>query len=77
MQLKELIEDIMRIDPELRDDDKSLLLEVWRRQGLRLDDPQKKFIQDFGTNPESVRRTRQKIQEEGHLWPEKKQQTFC
>lgn len=77
MTLRTLIEGIMEKFPALRANDKKLILVVWNQQGLELTQEQTSYILTCCANPETVRRLRQKIQEEGHLWPEKKQQTFC
>lgn len=69
--LKEIIQQILTSYPDTRDNDRLLMLKVWAFENPRLrDDPNFSFKQ-FGnvfkdgyyTDPESIRRTRQKIQE--------------
>lgn len=67
----QLVADLLDKYPELRDDDKRLIANVWRIEyGFkRIDEPATMrsflncFIEDF-SSPESIRRTRQKLQEE-------------
>lgn len=49
-----------------RDNDKLLILDVWRDEGLRLNDEQERAFMQV-TSPETIRRTRQKIQSDGHF----------
>jgi len=54
--------------PETRNNDRTLMLKVWELQGFRLP---KKLINFFYRilSPESIRRTRQKIQARGLFLP--------
>jgi len=65
--LNKTIETILRDYPETRSNDRLLQIKVWERQGFYLSDSQRdKYLHLPST--ESVRRTRQKIQESG-LYP--------
>jgi hypothetical protein len=58
------VEQILRDEPKTRDSDKLLLLKVWEEYGLYLSEAQKdKFL--HAPSSETVRRVRQKIQEQG------------
>jgi len=61
-----LVKEILASYPETRSDDKKLILKVWEAQGLILTPEQKNLFKTcFST--ETIRRTRQKIQEEGQF----------
>ena len=69
--IKQTVEKILRQYPETRDNDRLLMLKVWAVQNpqLRLSDFTfwsfaKDFINAEYTDPESIRRARQKLQEE-------------
>ena len=64
MRTKKLVERVLSQKPEARDDDKALMLEVWEMQGLCFSETQKKAFRR-ASSPESIRRTRQKFQQEG------------
>jgi hypothetical protein len=64
MRTKKLVERVLSQKPEARDDDKLLMLEIWEMQGLCFSETQKKAFRR-ASSPESIRRTRQKLQEEG------------
>ena len=58
-----IVEKLLRDTPATRNDDILLILKVWELEGLNLTPEQKiKFKQV--SKPETIRRTRQKIQEE-------------
>jgi len=61
MKLYDTIKQLLTDYPELRDSDKALEWEVWMREGIHLEN-REHFIR-HATNPESIRRSRQKIQE--------------
>ena len=62
--INKIIEMCLRDYPKTRDSDKALLIHVWEHCGLYLSEVQRdKFFQI--TSPETIRRTRQKIQESG------------
>lgn len=64
MKLNKTIEHVLTNYPEARDSDKYLILKVWEAYGLYLSESQKdKFMGCPST--ESIRRTRQKLQEQG------------
>lgn len=73
-RLRRLIEAILAKWPHTRDDDQRLLCNVWRNQYIRhfgkeayqretIDGFLSKVAEGLLANPESIRRTRQKIQE--------------
>ena len=69
--IKKIVEKILRTCPETRDNDRLLILKVWAVQNPYLRDPQFNFIsfswgfiKDEYADPESIRRTRQKLQEQ-------------
>ena len=51
-------------DPATRNSDRLLMLQVWDIEGLGLSDSQKERFMHV-SSPESIRRTRQKIQQNG------------
>lgn len=54
--------------PETRNDDKKLILAVWYLQNPDYERDFRKFFQYKAISPETIRRTRQKLQEQG-LYP--------
>lgn len=65
MKLYDLVLKLLTDKPELRNSDKLLMWEIWKKQGLINTYDQIK-LSDFlykAHNPESIRRCRQKIQE--------------
>jgi len=68
MRTKKLVERILELKPEARDDDRLLMLYVWQIQGLHFSEGQLKAFKK-ASSPESIRRTRQKLQEEGKFKP--------
>lgn len=72
---KNLVEQILSEYPRARYDDKFLQLKVWELQGLTLDLKQMGIFLGKGISaPESIRRTRQKLQECGKYLPVKEVQ---
>ena len=55
----------------LRANDKMLMLEFWKREGLELTPHQQQVFMQV-TSPETIRRNRQKIQERGLCMPDDK-----
>lgn len=65
MKTSDIIKNILGTDRQARNSDRHLILKVWERQGLYLlPDQKEKFYHDVAS-AESIRRTRQKLQEEG------------
>lgn len=67
LKVAPLVLRILTIDEKARDDDNYLYLMVWKAQGMKESDTMKKFkykliIGKYST-PETIRRSRQKIQE--------------
>lgn len=78
--VKEVVRSILRNEPKTRDDDTLLILKVWAKFEPQLRDPQYRFVafSHLLLNgelppPESIRRTRQKLQQHDKtLWGEKR-----
>ncbi len=64
MRTKDKVARVLDQKPEARDNDKLLMLYVWQIEGLNLSDSQLKKWKEV-SSPESIRRMRQKFQEEG------------
>ena len=68
--LDKLVEDILRGNPETRDNDKLLVIKVWEYQGLKLTQEQKDFLLGkYVYNSESITRSRREIQARGLYRP--------
>jgi hypothetical protein len=70
-KVKDLVKVLLETYPELRDSDNRLMLNVWAKQDFSLMDKEKKyrsfsdkFAAGYYHNPESIRRSRQKLQEQ-------------
>ena len=70
-RIKPVIEQLLKERPECRDNDQLLILCVWATQNPKLENGMytfrnfaTKFLNDEYANTESIRRSRQKIQEE-------------
>jgi hypothetical protein len=77
MRTKKLVERVLELKPEARDNDKLLMLYVWQMQGLHMSKGQLEAFKK-ASSPESIRRTRQKLQEEGQYLasPEVEEQRY-
>ena len=64
MRVKDKVARVLDQKPEARDNDKLLMLYVWQIEGLNLSESQLKKWKEV-SSPESIRRMRQKFQEEG------------
>jgi hypothetical protein len=64
MRVKDKVARILDQKPEARDNDKLLMLQVWEIEGFYLSDKQREAFMRI-SSPESIRRMRQKFQEEG------------
>lgn len=64
MRVKDKVARVLSQKPETRDNDKLLMLYVWQIEGLHLSDSQLEKFKN-ASSPESIRRMRQKMQEEG------------
>lgn len=60
---------ILKDNEKAREDDRELILAVWEKQGLRLTEQQKYMFRKV-MSPETIRRSRQKIQEFGFYRPD-------
>lgn len=67
-----LTEKALQLYPETRSDDKKLILAVWWLQDNDYELNFRKFFQYKAISPETIRRTRQKLQEQG-LYPATKE----
>lgn len=67
MRLTPIIEDILRNNPKARDSDSELNIQVLLRMGVYLSDSQIDKLREI--NFESIRRTRQKLQQQGKYLP--------
>lgn len=65
--MRDLIVELVEHDPTLADDDKRLIATVWYRQGWR--DPELLKHLRAVSSPETIRRTRAKLREEGKIKP--------
>lgn len=64
MRLNLIVERLLANSQIYRDSDKHLILAVWRNEGLNLS-PEQQTAFMHCSSPESIRRTRQKLQEGG------------
>jgi len=62
--IKPQVEKVLSNSKEARNSDKELILQVWEACGLVLDEKQREIWKKLPSS-ESIRRTRQKFQEEG------------
>lgn len=69
---REMILQLVKLDPSLADDDKKLIATVWWNQGWRDKHLYKRL--KAVSSPETIRRTRAKLVEEGFIAPSKKAQ---
>jgi hypothetical protein len=76
MQINNKVERVLADEAETRANDRALIMKVWEFEGLHLSETQKRLFLEKVSSPESVRRTRQKLQEAGHYLPSKKVQEF-
>lgn len=65
MKTSDIIKNILGSDRQARNSDRHLIIKVWERQGLYLLPDQKEKFYHVVASAESIRRTRQKLQEEG------------
>jgi len=73
MKVSKLVEQVLKDWPEARDSDRFLLVKVWERQmGQPMHPNLKEFVMHKAFSPESIRRTRQKFQEQGQYPASKK-----
>jgi len=69
--MKDKVEQILRHNDRARANDKYLMLKVWQLQGLPIQNISfvEKFLSRSISSPESIRRMRQKFQEDGKYLP--------
>jgi hypothetical protein len=70
MKTSKLVEWSLKHHPETRNSDIELILNCWHEEGLNLSHQQIQFIKTHCSNPESIRRLRQKIQQENRYLPD-------
>ena len=68
--MREVILRLVSQDPKLADDDKKLIATVWWNEGWR-DDKLYEMLK-LVSSPETIRRTRAKLAEEGKIKPSQK-----
>lgn len=64
--LKDLVWEILKENPDTRDNDKLLIMKVWEEQGLKFNDQQLGMFFKVAF-PETITRLRREIQGEGHF----------
>lgn len=69
-RIKSIVESALRTSHKARNSDKALILMVWSECGLVLDDKQREIWKKLPSS-ESIRRTRQKLQENGEYLADK------
>lgn len=67
--MRDTIKSLVRSNPELANDDKKLLAAVWYLEGWR--DPKLLKNLQSASSPETIRRTRARLVEEGVIKPSK------
>lgn len=65
MQIQKLVEQALNTWEETRDSDRKLMLAVWYLQNPEYESNFRKFFLNQAASPETVRRIRQKLQEQG------------
>ena len=69
MKTQPITEWVLLNKPETRNSDIDLIVEVWNAQGLHLTNQQIEHLKTRCSNPETIRRIRQKLQEQGKYLP--------
>lgn len=65
MRTHALVEYVLLNNHQARNSDIELILSVWAEQGLHFSDQQRQILKQKCSKPETIRRIRQKLQEEG------------
>lgn len=65
MKISDIVAKALNDDPQARSDDRKLLLGVWAEQGLILLESQRSIFMYQIASSETIRRIRQKLQEQG------------
>ena len=69
--VEDLVLEILKKHPETRNNDKLLVIKVWKYQGLKLTEQQINFLLNkFTYNSESITRARRDIQSRGLYQPD-------
>lgn len=71
-KMRDVIVELVKLDPSLADDDKKLIATVWWFQGWKDKHLYKRL--KMVSSPETIRRTRAKLVEEGIIKPSAKAQ---
>lgn len=71
-QVQKLVEQALQTWEETRDSDRKLMLAVWYLQDPEYESNFRKFFLDEAASPETIRRMRQKLQEQGKYLASKK-----
>jgi hypothetical protein len=69
MKTSNLVEWALKHDNNTRNNDWDLILKVWHEEGLHLSYQQQDFLKTHCSKPETIRRLRQKFQEQGDYLP--------
>ena len=72
--IEPLVKTYLRDYSETRKSDRELMIRIWEQEGLKLDLYQKNCFLTKCSSPETIRRTRQKIQHDGFYLPDEKTQ---
>lgn len=67
--MRKMILELCTINRKFASNDKLLIAEIWKREGWRKDDTIYENLKKC-TSPETIRRTRQKLQSEGLIKPD-------
>lgn len=70
-RVKETVKTVLMFYHDARNSDKKLLLRVWEKQGLILNEAQKGVFLNECSPAETIRRVRQKLQSEGQFQADK------
>lgn len=65
MRASAIIEGVLRDHPETRSSDRELYIQVWENYGFHMSEGQKAKFRELPSS-ETIRRVRQKLQEQGH-----------
>lgn len=71
MKTLNLVEYVLLNNTKARNSDLELIISVWAEQGLHLSDLQKEILKSKCSKPETIRRLRQKFQEQGKYLADK------
>ena len=73
-KIQKVIQKVLKEQPITRLDDKRLILEVWKEEGLHLGKMREAYFLANCSPPESITRARRKMQEDGFYKPSEESQ---